>query len=115
MAQEKPGKRPRKSKKLKLTITERDKWRQILKEVEKDEAPLSVLKSITVNLIDGTSVDINVQELLKTGINPEDLELEINDKLIQLDHIIQDVDFYISVEHVAKAIQPATDLLLKNL
>ena len=115
MAREKPAKPPRKSKKLKLTITERDKWRQILKEVEKDEAPLSVLKSITVNLIDGTQVDIDIQELLALGINPEDLEIEINERLYELDDIIRDVDFFISVEHVAKAVQPATDLLLKNL
>jgi hypothetical protein len=115
MSQEKPAKPPRKSKKLKLTITERDKWRQILKEVEKAEAPVSVLKSITVNLIDGTTVEIDIQELLNTGVNPKELEMQINDKLYQLDDIIRDVDFYISVEHVAKAIQPVTDLLLKNL
>ena len=115
MAREKPAKPPRKSKKIKLTITERDKWRQILKEVEKDEAPLSVLKSITVNLIGGTKVDIDIQELLSMGISPEDLEEEINQRLYELDHMIQEVDFFISVEHVAKAVQPATDLLLKNL
>jgi len=74
-----------------------------------------VLKSITVNLIDGTQVDIDIQELLALGINPEDLEIEINERLYELDDIIRDVDFFISVEHVAKAVQPATDLLLKNL
>lgn len=115
MSQQKPAKPPRKNKKLKLTITERDKWKQILKDVEKAEAPVSVLKSISVNLIDGTKVDINIQELLSLGFNPEDLEIEINDKLYQLDHVIRDVDFYISVEHVAKTVQPATDLVLKNL
>lgn len=115
MAQQKPEKPPRKNKRLKLTITERDKWRQILKEVEKAEAPVSVLKSITVNLIDGTKVNINIQELLSEGATPEDLEEDINTKLLRMDDVIKSVDFFISVEHVAKAVQPATDILLKNL
>jgi hypothetical protein len=112
---QKPEKPPRKNKQLKLTITERDKWRQILKDIEKDEAPVSVLKSITVNLIDGTKVKINIQEMLSEGLTPEDLEIDINDRLHRLDEIIKSVEFFISVEHVAKAVQPATDILLKNL
>lgn len=115
MSQEKPEKPPRKNKKLKLTVNERDKWRQILKEVEKAEAPVSVLKSISVNLIDGTKVSINIQDLLAEGILPEDLEEQINERLISLDDIIENVDFFISVDHVAKAVQPITDSLLKNL
>ena len=115
MAQQEPKKPRPKSKRLKLTITERDKWKQILKDVEKAEAPVSVLHTITVNLKDGTSVEINVQELLAEGLTPEYLEAEINQKLQDLDHVIEDVDFLISIEHVAKAVQPFTDLLLKNL
>jgi hypothetical protein len=108
-------KKPTKSKRLKLALTERDKWKQILKEVEKAEAPVSVLHAITVNLIDGTSVDINIQDLLSEGVEPAYLEEEISRKLKELDGIVEDVDFLISIEHVAKAIQPATDSLLKNL
>jgi hypothetical protein len=110
----KPGD-PKRPKRLKLTITERAKWKQILKEVEKAEAPVSVLQGITVHLIDGTQVNIDVQELLNEGILPEDLEEDINQKLQDLDHIIENVDFFISIEHVAKTVQPFTDNLLKNL
>lgn len=106
---------PRKSKRLKLTISERAKWKQILAEVEKAEAPVTVLRGITVNLIDGTEVDIDVQQLLSEGMSPEDLEAEINDKLHKLDNVIKNVDFFISLDHVAKAVQPFTDNLLKNL
>ena len=78
MAKQQKPKKPRKNKRLKLTITERDKWKQILKEVEKAEAPVSVLHTITVNLKDGTKVEINVQELLAEGLTPDFLEKEIN-------------------------------------
>ena len=37
------------------------------------------------------------------------------DKLINLDSYIENVDFYVSVDEVAKMVQPMTDLLLKNL
>jgi len=115
MAQQKPEKPPRKNKRLKLTITERDKWRQILRDIEKNEAPVSVLKSIVVHLIDGTKVSIMIQELLSEGATPEDLEADINRRLASLDDIIKSVDFFISIDHVAKEVQPATDILLKNL
>jgi hypothetical protein len=113
--QPKPKKPPRKNKRLKLTITERDKWRQILAEVEKAQAPVSVLRAITVNLIDGTQVDIDIQELLAEGVAPEDLEQRINDRLESLDDIIKNVDFFINVDCVARTVQPITDNLLKNL
>lgn len=114
MAPRSPKKQP-KRKRLKLTITEREKWKQILKDVDKAEAPVSVLHEITVNLIDGTSVDINVQELLAQGISADFLEEEINRKLKELDDFIKDVDFLISIEHVAKTVQPFTDSVLKDL
>jgi len=104
-----------KSKRHKLNISSKDKWKQILREVEKLEAPVSVIQTITVHLVDGTQVDIEVQDLLNEGMAAEDLEYEINEKLDNLNEIIKTVDFHISVEHVAKAIQPATDNLLKNL
>lgn len=114
MAKEQP-KKPRKSKQLKLTLTERAKWSRILKEVEKAEAPISVIQVITVNLIDGTQVTINVQELLDEGVLPDELEDRINSKLRDLDHIIKNVDFFISVENVAKTVQPFTDNILRGL
>ena len=113
--QPKPKKLPRKNKRLKLTITERDKWKQILADVDKDQAPVSMLQGITINLIDGTQVDIDIQELLAEGFTPEELEQRITDRLSTLDDIVKNVDFFISVDHVAQAVQPITDNLLKDL
>jgi hypothetical protein len=115
MAKQQPKKPLVKSKRHKLNISNKDKWKQILKEVEKLEAPVSVIQNIEVVLKDGTIVDIDVVELLDDGMDPNDLEKEINQKLHDLDDIISDVNFYINIDHVAKTIQPATDNLLKNL
>ena len=110
-----PKKSRKRSKRLKLTITERDKWQQILADVDKAMAPISVIQAITINLIDGTQVDIDVEELLKEGYDPVELEAEINNKLRELDHIIKNVDFFVSIDNVAKTVQPFTDILLKDL
>lgn len=113
MSEQKPKKQKQKSKRL--NIDNKAKWELILKSVEKKEIPIAMLESIRVNLNDGTTVKINVLELLSDGFDPDDLEKDIKQKLKALDHIINDIDFYISVKAVAQIVQPATDELLKNL
>ena len=106
----------RKKPKLKrLNFTTREKWNKILKDVEKKEVQVNLLDSITVNLVDGTSVDINIKELLAEGMTPEEIEQSLNEKLTALDHIIHDVDFFVNVDDVASAVQPFNDNFLKDL
>lgn len=114
MAQEKPQK-PKRRKSKRLNVSTRKEWEQILKDVDKEDVPISMLEAIIVNLTDGTQVVINIQELLKEGADPDALRDHIEERLDSLDHIIEDVDWYISVEEVKKTVQPATDNLLKNL
>ena len=109
-------KRKQKHPKLKrLNISAREKWGKILKEVEKQEVPVSLLESITVGLIDGTKVNINIKDLLDDGMNPDEIEAALNKKLEELDHIIKDIDFFVSLDDVAKTVQPITDTFLKDL
>lgn len=106
----------RKKPKLKrLNVTAREKWEKILKDIEKTEVPVTVLESITVNLIDGTQVSVNIKQLIAEGNDPDDVESMLNEKLTELDDIIKDVDFYVSIDDVAKVVQPITDVFLKDL
>ena len=113
MSQQKPKKPRPKSKRLKLS--RKEEWTKILKEVEKNEIPVNVLKSLTVNLKDGTSVSIDVVELMHQGLSPDFIEKEINQKLRDLDMYIDDVDFFINVDSVSQVVQSLTDKLLKDL
>jgi hypothetical protein len=117
MSQQKPQKpkQPRRSKRLKLLITERDKWKQILADIEKPEAPVSLIEKIEIELIDGTIFDINVRKLLAEGIDEHTLEDMINAKMDAADHLIKDANFYINAENVASTVQPITNRILKNL
>ena len=105
----------RKPKSRRINVDTRDRWKQILKTVSKDEVPVSMLEKIHVNLIDGTQVEIDIVELLNEGMDPDVVKDEINSRLHKMDSIIKDVDFFISIENVAKAVQPVTDNILKNL
>jgi len=113
MPEQKPKKPRRKSKRLNLNT--KAQWESILQSVEKKEIPIALLESVAVNLTDGTIVNINIKELLDEGNDPDILEKMLKTKLLALDYIIEDIDFYISVAAVQKAVQPATDELLKNL
>lgn len=115
MSQQKPPRKPRPARSKRLKIDKKDQWERLLKEVQKEQVPIGVLLYITVNLKDGTSVDVNIAEMIADGEDPEYVEQLINSKLQALDDVIADVDFHISVESVAKVVQPFTDQLLKNL
>jgi hypothetical protein len=108
-------KKPRQRKSKRLNLNKKSQWERLLKEVKKEQVPITCLESICVNLKDGTSVNVDIKQLLAEGHDPDALEQEINQKLEALDNIIDDVDFYISVESVAKTVQPITDNLLKDL
>ena len=115
MPKQQEPKKPRKPRSKRLNLNRKDQWEKLLKEVNKEQVPVGVLRYITVNLKDGTSVDVNIAEMLEEGTDPELIEKLINAKLEALDDIIKDVDFHISVDSVAKVIQPFTDQLLKDL
>jgi hypothetical protein len=110
-----PPRKPRKPKSKKITIGVKQQWESILKTVSKDEVPVELLQSLTVNLIDGTRVNIDIKELLEDGSKPKEIEKIINDKLSALDDLIFDVDFFICVDTVAKTVQPITNEILKNI
>jgi hypothetical protein len=108
-----PNRKQPKSKRINVSIKE--KWKQILREVSKEEIPIHLLESITINLIDGTPVHIDVIQLLAEGDDPEEVEDQINSRLDELDAYISDVDFFISIDSVVETVQPFTDKILKNL
>jgi hypothetical protein len=115
MSKQQEPKKPRQPKSKRLNLNRKDQWERLLKEVSKEQVPIGVLRYITVNLKDGTSVDVNIAEMIEEGADPVVVERLINSKLQALEDLIQDVDFHISVDSVAKVIQPFTDELLKNL
>lgn len=112
MAQEKPKKQP---KQKKLNISPKTTWKNILREVEKKEVPIHVLKSLAVYLKDGTVVTVEIKKLLAEGADPDQVEQDVNQRLEELDMYIDNVDFFVDVDLVEQTVQPETDRLLSKL
>ena len=115
MSNQQEPKKPRRPKSKRLNLSKKGQWETLLKEIRKEQVPVGVLQYITVNLKDGTSVHVDIAEMLEEGADPRIVENIINDKLASLDMYIADVDFHISVDSVANTIQPLTNQLLKDL
>jgi hypothetical protein len=58
---------------------------------------------------------VNVQTLLKQGLEPEEVEEVVNRKLYELDDDITNIEFILNVESIAETVQPETDKLLGKL
>jgi hypothetical protein len=99
----------------KISVPGKDHWRKIIRDVDKESVPIDLLLSITVRLIDGSEVKIDIQELLESGNDPESLEKMLAFKLEAIENFIKDVDYYVSVDQVVKTVQPLTDQILKDL
>ena len=106
---------PRKKQSKRINIDSRERWKSLLKTVSKEEVPVTMIKTVTVNLIDGTQVDVDIDELLAEGYNSSEIEEMLNSRLKKLDDLIKDVDFFINIDSVASTVQPVTDDILKNL
>ena len=113
MADKPQPKKKRKAEKLHLNI--RKKWEGIVKNVEKREVPVSVLDTIRVSLIDGTSIILDIKQLLADGGDPIEVEQMLNEKFEELDDYIVTVDFHVDINQVVNTVQPETDKVLKNL
>ena len=87
----------------------------IVNGVDKKEVPIDILQHISVQLIDGTNITINVRELIEDGQNSQEIEQLLDEKFNQLDQYIKNVDFFVDIEKVVKTVQPETDKVLKGL
>jgi hypothetical protein len=115
MSEQPKPKKPQRSRAKKLNLNKRKSWQDIVKGVDKREVPVGILQSISVQLIDGTNILINVKELIEEGQDPTEIEELLDAKFHDLDQYIENVDFFIDIDKVVDAVQPETDKVLKDL
>jgi hypothetical protein len=115
MSENQQPKKPQRSKAKKVTLNKRKNWQDIVNGVDKREVPITVLQEISVQLIDGTNLTINVRDLINEGQDPAEIEALLDEKFNQLDQYIKNVDFFVDIDRVVDTIQPETDKVLKGL
>jgi hypothetical protein len=91
------------------------KWEHILEDVEKSRVPVQFIKKIIVRMVGKKQHTINIQSLLKQGLDPDEVEEVVSRKLTELDPLITSFEFVLNVESIAETVQPQTDKLLNNL
>ena len=88
------------------------KWEHILEDVEKSKVPVQFIKKIIVKMVGKKQHTINIQNLLKQGLEPEEIEEVVTRKLNDLDPLITSFEFILNLESIAETVQPETDKLL---
>ena len=91
------------------------KWEHILEDVEKSKVPVQFIKKIVVRMVGKKQHTINIQNLLKQGLDPDEVEEVVSRKLTELDPLITSFEFVLNVESIAEVVQPQTDKLLNKL
>jgi hypothetical protein len=91
------------------------KWEHILEDVELSNVPIQYVKKIVVKMVGKKQHTINVQNLLKQGLEPEEIEEVVSRKLNELDPLILNFEFVLNVESIAETVQPETDKFLNKL
>jgi len=91
------------------------KWEHILEDVEKSTVPVQFIKKIVIRMVGKKQHTINIQSLIKQGLEPEELEEVVSRKLTELDPLITSFDFELNVESIADTVQPHTDKILNKL
>jgi ribose 5-phosphate isomerase len=107
--------RKKKKRSLRLDAIVLADWDNILKEVDKKEIPVELLETVIINFVDGSQVTVNIQEMLEEGMNPEQIETRLNDRLTSLNNVISDVDFHVLKEKIIATVSPTTKRLLKKV
>jgi hypothetical protein len=92
-----------------------EKWEHILEDVEKNRIPVQFIKKLIIKKVGKKQHTINIQNLLKQGLEPEEIEEVVTRKLDEFDEDVTGVEFILNVQSIADTVQPETDRLLGKL
>jgi hypothetical protein len=91
------------------------KWSHILEDIDKRAIPIEFIKKLVVKLERRKQHTINIEKMLKQGLEPEEVEEVVSSKLIELDDQVVGIEFVLNVESIAQVVQPETEKLLSKL
>lgn len=100
---------------MELTDTFLDQWENIVADVHKTDVPLECVKKIVFKLVGRRQKTINVHALIKQGIGFPEIEALLTRMISELEEELNDIDFVLDIQSVARMIQPETDKLLGKL
>jgi len=106
---------------IKLSTEFLDKWKHIIRDVEKTDIPTHLIDRVIIRLYNVSddmpenTQTIDIGLLKEQGYVAEEIEDVINETLYELNDYIDSVDFFLDIDAVAQEVQPETDKILNNL
>lgn len=91
------------------------KWEKIVNDVEKTKIPVEFIQKLVVKLNGRKQRTINIRAMIKQGLDSEEIEEQVTQKLQEFDSQLVGIDFVLDIEGIASIVQPETDRMLKNL
>lgn len=91
------------------------KWEHLIEEVAKEKIPVEFIKKLVVKLKGRRQKTINVQNLIRSGLEPDEIEDEVSRQLDELDEDMIQIDFVFNIEGIAQVVQSTTDEILHKL
>ena len=91
------------------------KWEILINDVDMQEVPVEMLEKIIINTKSGNKVDIDIKQLLAQGTDPTVLEEAIQEKIDELEDLIEGLDYHVNIKAVAESASEATNTILKDL
>ena len=91
------------------------KWEKLIEDVDKKKIPVEFIKKLVLKLHGKRQQTINIERFLKQGLNPEQIEHAVSNKLSELGDEVIGIEFILNVQSIADTVQPETDRLLNGL
>ena len=91
------------------------KWERLLEGVDKQTIPVEFIKKLILKLERKRQRTINIERLLKDGLDPDQIEDVVSKLLTELDDQVTNIEFVLNVQSIAETVQPETDQLLRGL
>ena len=91
------------------------KWEHLIEEVDKEKIPVEFINKLVVKLKGRRQKTINIQNLIRSGLEPDEIEDEVSRQLDELNKRITSIDFVFNIEGIAEVVQSTTDEILQKL
>lgn len=91
------------------------KWQHLIQDVDKEKIPVEFIKKLILKLSGRRQRTINVRLMMDQGLDPDDIEEAITEKLEEFDNDMIGIEFILDIEGIAEIVQPETDNFLRGL
>lgn len=89
-----------------------ERWSDIINSVDKTAIPINYVKKVTVKIGEKNQKTIDIEKMKRQGLSPETIDSILYETVYSISDNIEDIDFHVDIDAVAKLVQQETNRLL---